>query len=73
MEYYGIDSDGTLGKAIKRVANQAVKYASDGAIDGLYKAESDSTEINSLLCAEIKWILHSLQDVHTPLNPDRFL
>ncbi len=40
MEYYGIDSDGTLGKAIKRVASQAVRYATDGAMDGLYKAES---------------------------------
>ncbi|MCP4978788.1 MAG: hypothetical protein GY931_21795, partial [Maribacter sp.] len=40
LEYYGIDSDGKLGLTIKAVANEAVKYATDGAIDGLYKAES---------------------------------
>ncbi len=39
----------------------------------IFSPPFDSTEINSLLCAEIKWILHSLQDVHTPLNPARFL
>ncbi len=38
--YYDIDPNGTLGLTIKRVANQAVRYATDGAIDGLYKAES---------------------------------
>ncbi|MCP4267228.1 MAG: hypothetical protein GY777_16935, partial [Candidatus Brocadiaceae bacterium] len=40
LEYYDIDPNGRLGLTIKRVANQAVRYATDGAIDGLYKAES---------------------------------
>ncbi len=40
LEYYGIDSDGKLGLTIKAVGNQAVKYATFGSIDGLYKAES---------------------------------
>ncbi len=40
LYYYDIDPDGRLGLTIKAVANQAVRYATDGAIDGLYKAES---------------------------------
>ncbi len=40
LAYYDIDPNGRLRLTIKRVANQAVRYASGGSIDGLYKAES---------------------------------
>ncbi len=69
LNYFSSNEDNPFIKFALDVSKREIEFGKIRKID----SNSDSTEINSLLCTEIKWILHSLQDVHTPLNPARFL